>query len=53
MVQDIIGGATSYEEQSLMDILEDIHRWLSYTEKKKEFMESKKQHRLCCYIFSE
>lgn len=43
MAQGIIGGATSYEEQSLIDILEDINGWLSYTENKKEFIHSKKQ----------
>ena len=43
MAQGIIGGATSYEEQSLIDILEDINGWLSYTKTKKEFMLSKKQ----------
>lgn len=43
MAQSIIGGATSYEEQSLIDILEDINRWLPYTENKKDFMYSKKQ----------
>lgn len=43
MAQGIIGGATSYEEQSLIDILEDINCWLSYTEKKKAFIHSKKQ----------
>lgn len=43
MAQGIIGGATSYEEQSLIDVLEDINGWLSYTKNKKEFMLSKKQ----------
>lgn len=32
MAQGLIGGATSYEEQSLKDILEDINRWVEYTE---------------------
>lgn len=43
MAQSIVGGATSYEEQSLIDILEDINRWLSYTENRKKLMYSKKQ----------
>lgn len=32
MVQSLIGGATSYEEQSLKDILEDISEWTKYTQ---------------------
>lgn len=32
MTQGLIGGATSYEEQSIKDILEDIERWVGYTE---------------------
>lgn len=32
MAQGLIGGATSYEEQSLKDILEDIRRLVEYTE---------------------
>ncbi len=31
MAQGIIGGATSYEEQSTKDILEDITGWIEYT----------------------
>lgn len=36
MAQSIFGGGTSYEEQSLDDILEDIERWLEYTKKTKQ-----------------
>lgn len=36
MAQSIFGGGTSYEEQSLADILEDIERWLKYTEVTKQ-----------------
>lgn len=32
MAQGLIGGATSYEEQSIQDILTDINRWIEYTE---------------------
>lgn len=39
MAQGIIGGATSYEEQSLSDILLDIKKWLEYTDKIKHSME--------------
>jgi hypothetical protein len=38
MAQGIIGGATSYEEQSLNDILEDIIGWINYTNNKKLFI---------------
>ncbi len=36
MAQSIFGGATSYEEQSLNDICEDIGRWINYTHKIKD-----------------
>lgn len=39
MAQGIIGGVTSYEEQSLSDILLDIKEWLEYTDKIKHSME--------------
>lgn len=32
MAQGLIGGATSYEEQSLQDILEDVNEWIKYTQ---------------------
>ena len=32
MTQGIIGGATSYEEQSIKDILSDINCWIDYTQ---------------------
>lgn len=38
MAQGFIGGATSYEEQSLLDILSDINVWIVYTSDKKEFI---------------
>ncbi|WP_085834207.1 hypothetical protein [Clostridium merdae] len=38
MAQGIFGGATSYEEQSLHDILEDIIGWINYTNNKKNFI---------------
>lgn len=38
MAQGPIGGATSYEEQSLHDILEDIIGWINYTNNKKLFI---------------
>lgn len=39
MAQGIIGGATSYEEQSLKDILLDIMGWMEYTDKIKNSMD--------------
>ena len=36
MAQGIFGGATSYEEQSLNDILEDVEKWIEYTDKRFE-----------------
>lgn len=38
MVQGIIGGATSYEEQSLKDISSDIEYWWDYTKNIRKFM---------------
>lgn len=42
MSQGIWGGATSYEEQSLNDILDDINLWIDYTKKTKNFLETNK-----------
>ena len=38
MVQGLFGGCTSYREQSLPNILEDIDFWVKYTGQKKDFM---------------
>lgn len=38
MVQGFIGGATSYEEQSLEEIILDIENWCEYTKNRKEFL---------------
>ena len=38
MVQSHIAGATSYEEQSLEDIAEDIERWIKYVSDISQFM---------------
>ncbi|SFR71222.1 hypothetical protein [Anaeromicropila populeti] len=38
MAQGIIGGATSYNEQSLLDILSDINDWIAYTSDRKAFI---------------
>ncbi|PHV69247.1 hypothetical protein CS063_16805 [Sporanaerobium hydrogeniformans] len=43
MAQGIIGGATSYEEQSLHDILSDINVWIEYTTERKQFIIQRKQ----------
>ena len=44
MGQGLIGGATSYEEQSLSDILGDINRWLQYAlDSKSLIIEYKEQ----------
>lgn len=42
MAQGIIRGATSYEEQSLQDILDDIVGWIQYTTDKKAFILAQK-----------
>lgn len=42
MAQGIFGGATSYEEQSLQDILDDIVSWIQYTTDKKAFILAQK-----------
>lgn len=42
MAQGIFGGATSYEEQSLQDIFDDIVGWIQYTTDKKSFLLSQK-----------
>lgn len=42
MAQSIFGGMTSYEEQSLGDILSDIENWCDYTTNRKEFMIQRK-----------
>lgn len=42
MAQGIFGGATSYEEQSLQDILDDIIGWIQYTTERKEFILAQK-----------
>ena len=48
MVQGIFGGATSYEEQSVKDILEDIQNWVRYTLEIKSYLESgQKQLKEC------
>ena len=36
MAQSFMAGMTSYENQSLTDIIEDITRWISYSEKTKD-----------------
>lgn len=38
MSQGLIGGATSYEEQSMNDILEDIKRWVEYTQEDCDYI---------------
>lgn len=42
MTQGLIGGATSYEEQSLEDIISDIESWCDYTRNRKEFIIQRK-----------
>jgi hypothetical protein len=44
MGQSLIGGATSYEEQSLTDILDDVKKWVEYTlDSKSKILEYKNQ----------
>lgn len=38
MAQGIIGGATSYEEQSLQDMMNDIDGWIEYAKDTKLFL---------------
>lgn len=42
MAQGIFGGATSYEEQSMQDILDDIIGWIKYTTDRKSFILTQK-----------
>lgn len=42
MAQGLIGGATSYEEQSLKNIQEDIENWIKYTTDTKAFVVAQK-----------
>lgn len=42
MAQSIFGGMTSYDEQSLPQILENINFWIEYTNNIKKFIEDKK-----------
>lgn len=42
-MQGIIGGATSYEEQSLKDILNDIDGWYTYTDHIKKYIIEQRQ----------
>lgn len=43
MVQGIFGGGTSYRDQSLLDIVEDIGRWINYEQKLRKFMDESKE----------
>ena len=43
LVQGIIGGDTSYEEQSLSHVLLNIDDWIKYTEDIKVFMLEQKE----------
>ncbi len=38
MAQGMFGGFTSYEIQSLQDILEDIEQWIELTNEKEELI---------------
>lgn len=53
MVQGIIGGATSYEEQSLEDILCDIKSWIQYTESKQNFIKDGIEYLEKCGFWNE
>ncbi|MEK4453439.1 hypothetical protein [Paenibacillus sp. FSL L8-0506] len=39
MTQGLFGGATSYNDQSIEDIIEDINEWIDYTKEIKQFLE--------------
>nr|WP_307991277.1 hypothetical protein [uncultured Niameybacter sp.] len=43
MAQGCIGGATCYEEQSRLDILEDVKGWIKYTQQRNELLEKHKK----------
>ena len=43
MAQGLIGGATSYQDQSLQDILADVVNWIFYTEDRKSFLSQEHQ----------
>lgn len=53
MSQGFIGGATSYEEQSLVDILMDIKNWIDYTQNRKLFICEKKEFLLQCGFWNK
>ncbi|MCC5910032.1 MAG: hypothetical protein JJT76_06305 [Clostridiaceae bacterium] len=53
MPQGIIGGATSYEEQSMKDILSDIESWIEYTKSNKRFIEEGIGHLKECNFWDE
>lgn len=48
MVQGIIGGGTSYEEQSIKDIFEDINNWEIYANKLILDIDSRKMYLVEC-----
>ena len=43
MVQGLIGGATSYEEQSLQDMMNDIDGWIKYAKDTKIFLSEQRE----------
>lgn len=53
MSQGLIGGATSYEEQSINDILDDIKSWIEYTKTKKSFIEDGIKHLKNCGFWNQ
>lgn len=53
MTQGIIGGATSYEGQSIRNIAMDIKGWLTYTKKIKEYLGESKIKLIECGFWDE
>lgn len=43
MTQGVFGGSTSYDEQSLQDILSDINNWIIYTSDRKAYIFERKE----------
>lgn len=51
MAQGLFGGATSYEEQSIQDILEDIESWNDYTKEiNKELIDGQRKLNGCGFL---
>lgn len=53
MAQGLFGGATSYESQSIKDILEDINNWIGYTEEILKLIQEGTAHLKKCKFWDQ